>query len=115
MKRCRSAAGPRLLASHPENDTIIADNREPGRPFARELPMPQQAAPLPNSAPVPSRSLKLWQRRPWHARQCGEAIRSRMAEAIAAEEQAGLRFAFAARAVAVLIVALWVLFVVPSP
>jgi adenylate cyclase len=38
-----------------------------------------------------------------------------MAEAIATEEQAGLRFAFAARAVAVLVVALWVLFVVPSP
>jgi adenylate cyclase len=40
---------------------------------------------------------------------------ARLAAAIAAEEQAGLAFAFAARSIAVIIVAIWLPFIVDSP
>jgi adenylate cyclase len=76
--------------------------------------MPQQAILGPASTLV-NHALSLW--RPATPRQglAGDAMRGRMADAIAAEEQAGLRFAFAARAVAVLVVALWLPYVVPAP
>jgi adenylate cyclase len=59
--------------------------------------------------------MRFWRRARLHPRQRSEAIRERMADAIAAEEQAGLRFAFLARSVAVLVVAAWILYAVPAP
>ena len=45
----------------------------------------------------------------------GEAMRARIADAIAAEEQAGLSFAFAARSIAVVAVAIWLPTIVDAP
>jgi adenylate cyclase len=56
---------------------------------------------------APARGSWSWWPAGWGRRPHGEGIRARVAKAIEAEEQAGLRFAFMARCAAVLVVALW--------
>jgi adenylate cyclase len=78
--------------------------------------MLQQASAEHVSTPTSRGAVSLWRPATWkRGASCGEAIRARVASAIAAEEQAGVRFAFVARTIAVLVVALWLPYIVPAP
>lgn len=75
-----------------------------------------QAPPEQASIPLSRRVMSLWRLAAWKKQIAGgDAMRIRVANAIAAEEQTGLKFAFVARTIAVLVVALWLPYVVPTP